>query len=64
MGKRTLMGLGLTKPPTPGEGREAYLSQVKTVAILSYGDQQPTQKAKGEGNTPVLTEGREHDFLN
>lgn len=64
MGKRTLMRLGLTKPPIPGEGREAYPSQVKTVAILSSGAQQPTQKAKGEGSTPVLSEGREHDSLN
>lgn len=50
MGKRTLMRLGLTKPPTPGGGREACLSQVKTVAILSSGAQQPAQKATGEGN--------------
>lgn len=61
MGERTLMGFGLTKPSAPGGGREACLSQVKTVAILSSGAQQPTQKATGEGNKPVLTEGREHE---
>lgn len=63
MGKRILMGLGLTKPPTPGGGREACLSQLRQWPSCLLGAQQPAQKTKGEGNKPILIERREHDSL-